>query len=52
LARDNVLTPTGTIQKPRIELLCQWIKMMAMVLSRSESKDLRSAVYLKQWMGG
>jgi hypothetical protein len=29
LAGHYVLTPTGPIRKPSIELLCQWIKFMA-----------------------
>jgi hypothetical protein len=29
LVGDKVLTPSGTLQKPCVELLCQWAKAMA-----------------------
>jgi hypothetical protein len=29
LLGDEVLTPSGTLQKPCVELLCQWTKAMA-----------------------
>jgi hypothetical protein len=35
VAEHYVLTPAGTIKKPNIELLCQWIKFMATDLSIS-----------------
>jgi hypothetical protein len=51
LAGHCVLTPPGTIKKPSIELLCQWVKFMATDLSRSGNHRILKVVMCDEMYG-
>jgi hypothetical protein len=53
LAGGHVLTPTGKVKKPSIELLCHWIKTSWQQISLQVIvKGFKSVVYLMQWTEG
>jgi hypothetical protein len=51
LAGHYVLKPTGTIRKPSIVLLCQWVKFMATDLSRSGNHRILKVVMSDEMYG-